>query len=134
MNAVLRSFGWVALAAWMATGTPTRAQGISLGDALDAPDWTWTTNATGYSMWQTESSDAHDGVDMVRGYADSFENIWIETTVTGPGAVSFWWRSAIHYSSSFNFSINGELQAQCGDYYVWKNQICILGEGQQSLR
>ena len=137
MNAGSRRLGWFALAAWVAMGggMPANAQGISLGDALDAPDWTWTTNASGFSMWQIESWGAHDGVDLVRGYADSFGYASLETTVTGPGAISFWWnfQSTMQYAGSFDFSINGELQVQYGAS-AWKNQVFVLGEGQQTLR
>ena len=68
----------------------TRAQ--TLGQALDNTNLVWTTG--GDNVWvPVNSSGAYDGVDMAQSsIISSNQATWIQTTVTGPGTLSFWWR------------------------------------------
>lgn len=63
----------------------------SLGDAVDAPYLVWTTG--GHTNWFAQTYVTFDGVDAARsgGYIKSNQQSWIETIVTGPGTLSFWW-------------------------------------------
>lgn len=40
-----------------------QAQGLTLGEALDAPELTWTTH--GYNEWVPQTNTTHDGIDAV---------------------------------------------------------------------
>ncbi len=63
----------------------------TLAEALDTPQWTWTTG--GDAAWAGQTSVSHDGVDAARSGAISHnQQSWMETTVNGPGTLRFWWK------------------------------------------
>ncbi len=68
----------------------------TLGEAVEAPELSWTTGGTGTAApWFAQTSITHDGVDAaMSGATGHNEESWLETTVTGPGKLVFWWRSS----------------------------------------
>jgi hypothetical protein len=68
-----------------------RANVAALATALDGPGLVWTTGA---NQWASQTAVTHDGVDAARsailrsGDAES----WVQTTVTGPGVLTWRWR------------------------------------------
>ena len=64
---------------------------ITLPAALDNDAWSVTTG--GYGNWTGQSATTHDGVDAAKsaGISNS-QSTWIETTVSGAGTLSFWWK------------------------------------------
>ena len=72
-----------------------QAQGLTLGEALDAPELTWTTGSdAGIGGWAAQTTLTHDGVDAAgKVISENPFSSWISTTVTGPVAVAFWWRT-----------------------------------------
>ena len=78
----------VATLVWLA---PThQSQAATLGEALDAPQLTWTTG--GAANWFGQSAVTYDGVDAVAcgALTNMYSQSWLETTVTGRVAVAFW--------------------------------------------
>lgn len=71
-------------------GSLTHAQ--TLGEALDAPQLTWTTG--GSAPWFGQTGTTHDSVDAAQSGAltSSYQSSWLQTTVTGRVAVAFWWK------------------------------------------
>jgi len=64
---------------------------VTLSEALDLPDAVWTTG--GDRSWAGQTADAHDGTDAAAsGGIDHNQQSFVETTVTGPGTLTFWWR------------------------------------------
>jgi hypothetical protein len=62
----------------------------SLGNALDATQFVWTTGNPG---WGHQTAETHDGVDAAAsGTTGDSEQATMQTTVTGPGTLSFFWR------------------------------------------
>ncbi|MBP6807950.1 MAG: hypothetical protein KA125_06610, partial [Chromatiaceae bacterium] len=63
----------------------------TLGVALDNTSLTWTTG--GNANWYGQTAISHDGVDAAQSgdIADS-QNSWMQTALTGPGTLSFYWR------------------------------------------
>jgi hypothetical protein len=62
-----------------------------LGNGVDAPTLPWTTG--GDAPWFVESTTTHDGVDALQaGHITDSQSSWVETTVVGPGALTFWWK------------------------------------------
>ena len=62
-----------------------------LGAALDAPDSPWSTS--GDAKWTAETQISHDGVSAAQsGPIGDSQSSSLETTVTGPATVSFWWK------------------------------------------
>jgi hypothetical protein len=68
----------------------------ALALALDTTGLTWTTGGAN-GAWYRETMFSHDGVDAARCYGSVSSPPWLETTVTGPGTLSFYWGLAIGY-------------------------------------
>ncbi len=63
----------------------------TLADALDTTGLTWT--GSGNANWFYQTATTHDGVDAGRSGAVGFDqSSGMETTLTGPGVLSFWWK------------------------------------------
>src|SRR5215475_3789290 len=72
---------------------PCTVRAQTLGIALNATNLTWTTSGTGGSFgWSAESTTTHDGVSAAgSGTVFTSRTSTLQTTVTGPGTLSFWW-------------------------------------------
>jgi hypothetical protein len=93
-----------------------RAQ-ATLANALDATDLVWTTGGTGDVGWSYEAGglgdNTFDGVDAaLSGAIGNNGETWMETTVEGPGTISFWWQAFSEpYADWLEFYIGSTLQA-----------------------
>jgi M6 family metalloprotease-like protein len=93
------------------TGTTVMTLAISpvltLAGALDTTGMTWTTG--GNSNWTAQSVTSHDGQDAAQSGALGNSQLgYIETTVTGPGALSFWWSVSSEAGYDFlRFKVDG---------------------------
>lgn len=86
---------------------------ITLANALDNNQLTWTN-----SGWSGQSSDSNDGIDVANSYVfatDLLENHrlseskYFETTVQGPGTITFYWSNLHMYMGGGNgYFIFGE--------------------------
>lgn len=75
--------------------TPADAQ--TLGVALNATNLTWTTSGTdGAQGWSVETTHTEDGVSAAQSGSISSASATsvLQTTVTGPGTLTFWWYDA----------------------------------------
>lgn len=80
----------------------------NLANALDATNLVWTTGGTGGVGWFYDPQDPWGGDNTFDGIAaarsgqigDNSEN-WIQTTVVGPGTVSFWWNAYSEPNADF---------------------------------
>jgi len=111
------------------------AQTIPLGAAVDAPQLTWTTS--GNAVWSGQTNVTFDGQDAaVSGVLTDSQESWLETTVTGPGALSFRWKVSSEGSYDFlEFYTNGVLTASPLSGEVdWQQRVVLLGPGSQILR
>ena len=83
---------------------------IPLSEALDAPPLVWIT--TGSVPWIGENVLTDDGIDA--GQSGTILNgtfSAVQTTVVGPGSVTFWWKvSSETNNDSLRFFINGTAQ------------------------
>ena len=107
----------------------------TLGDAVDAPQLTWTTG--GNQPWVGQTTVRHDGVDAARSGAigDSQES-WLQTTVTGPGTLVFWWKVSSEAAFEYlEFQVNGSTQSgPISGEVDWRQELVELGAGSQTLR
>jgi Concanavalin A-like lectin/glucanases superfamily len=79
-----------------------------LGTALDTPTLPWTTS--GDSNWFAETTNTYDGVSAAQSgvLTDSSQYSSLQTSVTGPGVLTFWWSSAADdYDFDLEFDIDG---------------------------
>jgi C1A family cysteine protease len=76
-----------------ATASYTVGAGGALCDAVDNCSLAWTNAGDG--LWASQSTYTHDGADAARSPdIDDSQYSYIETEVTGPGQVSFWWKAS----------------------------------------
>ncbi|HWH72019.1 MAG TPA: hypothetical protein VNT26_21835, partial [Candidatus Sulfotelmatobacter sp.] len=104
----------------------------SLGEALNAPDLPWTTG--GEAAWFGEPTITADGVAAAKS-GDYAQSSWLQTTVTGPGTLSFWWKvSSEPDNDVLIFSIGGHETNRISGEVDWQEQSYALGSGPQTLR
>ena len=111
-------------------------QAIDLADALDAPALTWTSG--GQSPWTAQHGGiSHDGSDAAESgtLTDAAES-WLQTQLTGPGVLSFFWKVSSEAESDFlHFYIDGELQdGSISGEIDWVQRVFVLPSGTHILR
>jgi len=79
----------------------------SLGGAVNAPQLVWTTS--GDVPWFVETTNTYDGVAAAQSgvLSDNTKYSSIQTTVTGPGILTFWWNAIYNDSFDLEFDIDG---------------------------
>jgi hypothetical protein len=112
----------------------TVLESIALAEALDMPGLLWRSD--GATPWFGQPTTSHDGVDAGHsgGAGDSHES-WLETTVTGPGTVSFWWKVSSELGfDRLNFSAGNLPLATISGETEWQALSFPVSDGQQTLR
>jgi len=109
--------------------------GSPLGDAVDAPELTWTTG--GDWDWIPQTLITDDGIDAALSEVsdNNFYESWIETTVTGPGTIDFYWYIDADYSDWMLFEIDGNYEYDIYGQDGWTNPGGIeVPPGEVTLR
>ena len=110
------------------------ARGVSLSDCLNAPNLNWSTG--GQSPWFAQSVLSHDGVDAAQsGPIIDNQESWVETQLTGPGILTFWWK--VSSEDSFDlleFSLNSELQTGISGDSGWQQGFFAIPAGNYAAR
>ena len=106
----------------------------TLGEALDAANRTWLT--TGNAVWGGQPITTHDGIDAARsGAITHSQTTSFETTVSGPGVASFWWKvSSEPTDDDLTFFLNGSEQAAISGEVDWTQRTLNVPLGAQTLR
>jgi hypothetical protein len=110
------------------------ASAITLSEAVDAPGLTFTTG--GHANWLAQTAVTKDGVDAAQsGKITHNQNSWMQTKVTGPGTISFWWRVSSENSWDWlEFYINGVRQDRISGSVGWQQKTYTLGSGTNTLQ
>lgn len=76
-------------------------------EALNRPGLAWRTG--GAAPWFVQTRTTYDGVSALQsGAIGHGRNSWLETTVTGPGWISFWWKASSQASrDTLQLLVNG---------------------------
>lgn len=109
-------------------------QGASLKNSEEA--------SARWSLSEENTRPGGDGKAIKSGQIVEGESVWIETTVTGPANVSFWWLNSYgqYTSDSMKFFHDGKVQASSNRFdgaevpKKWKEVKYSLGEGSHVLR
>lgn len=106
----------------------------ALAQALDAPQLVFSTG--GNAAWVTPATDTYDGVDAAEsGDVSDNQQSWLETTVTGPSFVSFWFRLSSEAGYDFfRFSIDGEELWYSDGTHAWRRLGFYVPEGIHTVR
>jgi hypothetical protein len=106
----------------------------TLEQALDSDGLSWITG--GAQPWNTQSQVTHDGIDAsLSGNINALQTSWLQTTVTGPGTLSFWWK----VSSEANYDVlvfqrNGVTQSTLSGEVDWQELSYTIPAGNHTLR
>ena len=115
--------------------TGRRAGYISLAEALDWSASVWTTG--GAAGWYGQTSETLDGTAAARsGAIGDSQQSWVQTSVTGPGVLGFWWKvSSESGGDCLMFYVDGSLQAGSvsgeGD---WRQRRVAVASGAHTLK
>ena len=119
--------------------SPLRGQSQSLGVALDNTNLVWTTSPSNLTSrpFLAVTDVSYDGVDSVQS-GNTFvpsSTSWLQTTVVGPGTLSFWWTVSSLAPDELEFSVNSVLQESIsGDTVDWTFRLYELPAGTNILR
>jgi hypothetical protein len=107
-----------------ATTIPNRTD---LEAALDTTGLTWTTD--GDTSWFLESTNSHDGVSAAQsGGVTNGQVSVLQTTVTGPGTLAFWWSTQTPVDETFfdlEFDIDGSYHDNIYNNQPWVQESTI---------
>ena len=114
-----------------------RSVAAAIAGALDNDELTW--NSGGDQPWFAGigmSHDTNDGNDAAEsGALGQDEESWIETTVTGPGNLSFQWKSAsVDGADVLRFSIGASEATSLTGTVDWQKQTFEIPAGDSVLR
>ncbi|HWN95273.1 MAG TPA: immunoglobulin domain-containing protein [Methylomirabilota bacterium] len=109
---------------------------MPLEEALDGSNLVWTTTGSGSAAWIGQSLTTHDGVDSARiGGVASSGNASMQTSVTGPGSVTFWWKVSSEPSNDrLTFYTNNTEAVRISGEVNWQLKTFNLGPGTHAFR
>ncbi|MCX6875254.1 MAG: hypothetical protein NTW21_15820 [Verrucomicrobia bacterium] len=113
----------------------TYNQGTLVDAALNATMLVWTSG--GDASWFAETTDTHDTVSATQsGAIANNQQTWLQTTVTGPGTVTFWWQVSSESGADFlAFELDGtRLDEISGTGQDWVQQTYSIASGSHTLR
>ena len=106
---------------------------LTLAEALDQPAWFVTTD--GDAFWEGHSVVTHDGSHAARsGVIGDGGVSSLQTDVTGPGLLRFWWRVSSETNADvLVFMVNHHPEAFISGEPLWQQVLLSLSAGPQSL-
>lgn len=106
---------------------------IPLGAALNNTNLTWTTS--GDSNWFGEGPVSEDGFAAAQsGTLLDNQSSVLQTTVTGPGLMTFWWQTAGQPDNfDLEFDDNGTHIADIGSQTYWQQYSDPISAGSHTL-
>ncbi|MBI5817780.1 MAG: hypothetical protein HZA88_02245 [Verrucomicrobia bacterium] len=120
------------LSTTLAATADTSVNSVTLGEALGAPELVWNTD--GDAVWTATM--ALDGSLMAWSGSIGHLNVsWVETTVTGPGTLSFQWKVSSETDADYlTFSMDGEDQpGRISGEVDWQTMIFSIPSGTHRL-
>jgi hypothetical protein len=104
-------------------------------DLSEAMDTTLSFTTEGSANWFAQSAMFYYGGDAAQsGDISNNEVSWVQTTVTGPGTVSFHWKVSSEGDYDFlGFYIDDVLQEQISGSVNWQQKVYTLGSGSHIL-
>ncbi len=107
---------------------------VSLNQALDAQGFSWGTG--GNASWFGQAQVTYDGTDAARsGAIGNNQQSWMQTTVTGPGTLSFWWRVSSEYQFDYlRLHVGNTERAAISGNVNWQHRSVTLDTGTHTLR
>jgi alpha-tubulin suppressor-like RCC1 family protein len=108
----------------------------TLAQALNATNLAWST--FGNAPWFPEVANTHDGIAAAQsGAISNSMSSTLETSVTGPGTLSFWWSvSSEEFFDFLSFYIDSgtNYAARISGEGAWEQEIFSISSGTHTLR
>jgi len=103
--------------------------------AMNVPGWNWSTGGVGQA-WYPQTAVTHDGTSALQsGVIGAWQTNWIETSVVGPGTLSFWWKVSSETNYDFlRFYVGGVEVGRISGETGWGQTNFSIGTGTQTLR
>jgi filamentous hemagglutinin family protein len=107
---------------------------LTLAEAVDAPDLPWTTG--GHAAWVPQTAITFDGIDAAQnGAITHLQTSWIETTVIGPGMLTYRWKvSSERFGDPLEFRIDNQRDAFIWGEVDWTLRSNSIPAGTHTLR
>jgi hypothetical protein len=114
--------------------TQPQLRSLSFGEVLDQPRRVFITSEPG--NWVSQMQVARDNTGSIAsGKIEHGNQAWIETIVTGPGELSFWWKSSSEADNDLlEFVSNETAIRHISGEVDWKNENIFIPAGTQILR
>lgn len=109
----------------------------SLGLALDNTNLSWSTSGTGNAFgWSASANAPHTGASDASsgGLSTADTTSTLQTTVTGPGTLGFWWRTSSATCQLSLVSGKQTLATYGGPFTSWQSATFYLPAGTQTLK
>ena len=119
------------------TTSAVAALEVTLADIVWA---TGTTNlpwsVSGSGVWFGQTNTSHDGLAAVQsGAITNNRTCILQTTLAGPGTLTFWWRVLSQTNSDvLALTVGGLTQASISGEVDWQQQTIYLGPGSQTVQ
>ena len=121
------------------TAVSTYTRQTPLSEAVDATNLVFTTG--GNALWFSQTNVTHDAQDAAQsGAVTDRQSTWMETAVTGPGALSFWWKASCEDDpdeDNWDFVrllVDGVERCRLDGITDWRHVNCTLGAGAHVIR
>ena len=121
------------------TSTNAHLTVLTLAEGLDSTGLAWTTG--GARGWHTVVGKTHDGVDAAEsGDISESQESWMQTSVTGPGSLTFWWKVSSESNrfgfggDALEFSIDGAVRSNILGEVAWQSNAYAITAGVHTLR
>lgn len=110
---------------------------LDLPTALNATGLVWTN--TGNVAWFAETTTTHDNIQAAQsGSVANGQQSTLQTAVTGPGTLTFWWMFApltMPFANTLSFSTSqSNNAANVSSTSGWQQKTFFLGDGTQTLK
>ena len=110
------------------------AIGFPFCEAVEDCDLVWTSG--GSAPWLYQTTTTHDGIDAAAsGTIANSRDTYMQTSVVGPGTLSFWWKISSEPGFDFlEFLLNGTRNGAISGETNWHPRAYSLGAGTHTLR
>ena len=119
---------------WSSICEFTTTGNCSLCEGVDNCNLTWSTN--GDAIWVCQNQEYYyDNDSCQSGDIEDNEESWIQTNVTGPVNLSFYWKvSSEQYWDYLRFYIDDVLFDEISGDVDWQQQVVSIGSGVHTLK
>jgi hypothetical protein len=127
--------GWVDKVEWTPGGELPPTPGPTTEPISDALDTTLYVSTGGNANWFSQTETTYFGSDAAQsGYIFNYQNSWIQTSVTGPGTLSFYWKVSSENNYDYlEFYIDTSMQNHISGSVDWQQMSYSISSGPHTV-